>query len=168
MRAHVEQRHSKQRQYVCPYCKVSFYKHIDTLKKHIIKWHKTHDFSQINLAVGYTVSLPSPDPVVAGVKRKLGKGEAAGEGEAKSRRVELTVGPDGDKTLDENQTETSADVSGQYMYMCTVHVQCMSHFKYVKCDYFPVFCRPGDTKHFSGVVPEQGSVKHVRGRRRFD
>ena len=162
MRAHVEQRHSKQRQYVCPYCKVSFYKHIDTLKKHIIKWHKTHDFSQINLAVGYTVSLPSPDPVVAGVKRKLGKGEAAGEGEAKSRRVELTVGPDGDKTLDENQTETSADVSGQY---CDCFFLTLNASNVI---IFPLFCRPGDTKHVSGVVPEQGSVEHVRGRRRFD
>lgn len=51
---HVANTHQKDRRFVCPLCKVSFFKMLETMKKHIQKWHPGASVDNVQYEVGYT------------------------------------------------------------------------------------------------------------------
>ena len=70
MEEHVSQVHQKERRYVCPLCRVSFFKQLESVKKHMQKWHAGAEMA-IAYEPGFHAISSSSDSTVADKQEAL-------------------------------------------------------------------------------------------------
>ena len=59
---HIDELHAKERRFVCPLCKVSFFKQLEAMKKHIHKWHPGASVDGVQYELGYVQVRHTPPP----------------------------------------------------------------------------------------------------------